>query len=36
MAKGNNSQNKDKKKAKAAPKKDSKSAPEKPAAPKKK
>ena len=35
MAKGNNSQGKDKKKAKAAPKKDAKATP-KPAAPKKK
>ena len=37
MAKGNNSQNKDKKKAKAAaPKKDAKPAPKKDTAPKKK
>jgi hypothetical protein len=35
MAKGNNAQNKDRKKAKAAPKKDAKAA-GKPAAPKKK
>lgn len=36
MAKGNNSQGKDKKKAKAAPKKDAKAAPKTTAAPKKK
>jgi hypothetical protein len=36
MAKGNNSQGKDKKKAKAAPKKDAKAAPKSTAAPKKK
>ena len=36
MAKGNNSQGKDKKKAKDAPKKDAKASPKKAAAPKKK
>ena len=35
MAKGNNAQGKDKKKAKAAPKKGAKGTPTKPAAPKK-